>query len=96
LRTKESQLRIYREKAKKKQFPFEDGVFDESKVPMNSRHLYGQAVDIYDPGLKLTAWLKENDSQRLKNAELWCEEGNSDWVHFQIVPPKSGKRWFNP
>ena len=61
-----------------------------------SHHLNGEAVDIYDPDLSLTAWLKENDSQRLVDAELWCEQGNKDWVHFQTVPPKSGHRWFLP
>lgn len=95
LRTMEDHLRIYKEKAAKKQKPFKDGVFDESKVPKKSRHLYGQAVDIYDPGLLITKWLKDNPSI-LEEAELWCEEGNSNWVHFQIVPPKSGNRWFLP
>lgn len=62
----------------------------------HSHHLFGQACDVYDPDLSLTAWLKENDSQCLIDAELWCEEGNKNWVHFQIVPPKSGHRWFLP
>lgn len=96
LRTMQDHMRIYREKAEKCEKPFEDGVFDESKVPKASKHLYGQAVDIYDPGLELTKWLKENDSQRLVDAELWCEQGNANWVHFQIAPPKSGNRWFLP
>lgn len=61
-----------------------------------SKHLLGAAVDIYDPGLLLTAWLKENNSQRLINAKLWCEEGNKDWVHFQCIPPNSGNIWFIP
>jgi hypothetical protein len=61
-----------------------------------SKHLLGQAVDIYDPDLSLTAWLKENGSQRLIDAQLWCEEGNRNWVHFQCVSSKSGNRWFLP
>lgn len=61
-----------------------------------SNHLIGAAVDIYDPDLSLTAWLKENNSQRLVNAELYCEEGNKNWVHFQIYAPRSGNRWFKP
>lgn len=96
LRTMADHLRIYRDLATKKKKPFENGVFDEAKVPKASKHLYGKAVDIYDPGLVLTKWLKENDSQRLIDAELWCEEGNSNWVHFQIEPPRSGRRWFLP
>ena len=91
LRTREDHLRIYRDKAEKA------GVeFDESKVPMKSKHLYGQAVDIYDPDLSMTEWLKEDDSQKLVDAELWAEAGNANWVHVQIVPPGSGARWFNP
>lgn len=90
LRTMEDHLRIYMEKAEAAGVPF-----DESKVPLKSKHLYGQAVDIADSGLKLTAWLKANP-QVLIDAELWCEEGNTNWVHFQILPPKSGNRWFLP
>lgn len=61
-----------------------------------SNHLIGAAVDIYDPDLSITAWLKENDSERLIEAELWCEQGNKNWIHFQIYPPHSGNRWFLP
>jgi len=85
-RTMEHHLEIYAKK----------GITDQSKIPMKSKHLTGEAVDIYDPNLEITAWLKENDSQRLKDVLLWCEEGNSNWVHFQIIPPKSGNLWFLP
>jgi len=85
LRTMEDHLRIYKEK----------GIIDKSKIPMKSKHLSGQAVDISDPKLELTAWLKA-DKSRLENAKLWCEQGNKNWVHFQIVPPGSGVRWFLP
>ena len=61
-----------------------------------SNHLIGAACDVSDPNLELTKWLKENESQRLIDVKFWCEEGNSNWVHFQIYPPKSGKIWFNP
>lgn len=68
------------------------------KVPMGSKHLSGNAVDIYDPDLHITDWLK-NDPVGIacldKNG-LWCEEGNKNWVHFQQLPPRSGKRWFLP
>ena len=60
-----------------------------------SNHLKGAAVDISDDGLELTAWLKA-DPSILEDAQLWCEEGNRNWVHFAIFPPKSGKRWFLP
>lgn len=90
LRTMEDHLRIYREKAEKAGVPF-----DESKVPMQSKHLYGRAADIYDPTLAMTAWLKANPSI-LETAGLWCEDQNLNWVHFQNQPPKSGSRWFLP
>lgn len=91
LRTMEDHIRIYTQKAAAAGVPF-----DMSKVPMGSRHLTGGAVDVYDPDLSLTAWLKQNDSQALVDAQLWCEQGNKNWVHFQITPPNSGNRWFLP
>lgn len=75
---------------------FKKGITDRKKIPMGSAHLTGQAIDIYDPGLKLTAWLKENDSSRLIEVDLYCEEGNSNWVHFTTRRPGSGRRWFLP
>ena len=72
------------------------GITDPKRIPMQSKHLTGEAVDISDPNLELTKWLKENDSQRLKDVLLWCEEGNANWTHFQITPPKSGNLWFLP
>lgn len=85
LRTMEDHLRIYAAK----------GITDPKKVPMQSRHLTGRAVDISDPDLAITTWLKK-DPTVLEIAELWCEEGNKNWTHFQIVPPVSNKRWFLP
>lgn len=60
-----------------------------------SKHLIGAACDVLDLHLEITAWLKANPSV-LEDAELWCEEGNKNWVHFQIFPPSSGRRWFLP
>jgi uncharacterized protein YcbK (DUF882 family) len=85
LRTMTDHLRIYAAK----------GITDPAKIPMKSRHLIGAAVDISDPKLELTAWLKADEAY-LNDAELWCEQGNKDWTHFQIVPPASGNRWFLP
>jgi uncharacterized protein YcbK (DUF882 family) len=84
-RTHQDHIRIYTSKG----IPLE-------KIPMGSQHLIGCAIDIYDPELKLTAWLKENDSSRLQALGLYAEEGNSNWVHLQLNPPKSNKRWFLP
>jgi hypothetical protein len=99
VRTWEHHTQIYKDKAAKSQKPFEDGVYDESKVPKLSPHLENvtdrAAVDTYDPNLELTAWLKA-DPSILEDAGLYCEEGNTNWVHFQNHPPKSGKRWFLP
>ena len=38
-RSFEDHYRIYMDKARNRQYPFEDGVFDESKIPMGSDHL---------------------------------------------------------
>jgi uncharacterized protein YcbK (DUF882 family) len=84
-RTMEDHLRIYKQK----------GITDPKKIPMQSKHLYGKAVDIADPGLVMTAWLKANPDI-LKDNGFWCEDGNSNWVHFQIESPASGKLWFLP
>lgn len=92
LRTMEDHLRIYREKAEKAGVPF-----DESKVPKLSRHLFGMAVDIYDPNQELQKWCLENVSL-LEKIGLWMEHFSTthNWVHFQICPPGSGDRFFFP
>lgn len=60
-----------------------------------SKHLIGAAVDIADSTGDLYRWLK-SDPSILERAQLWCEAGTIGWCHFQIFPPKSGKRWFLP
>lgn len=85
LRTMADHLRIYAAK----------GIVDQAKIPMKSHHLFGEAVDISDPNLELTSWLKANPDI-LEDAQLWCEDKNANWVHFQTCPPKSGNRWFLP
>ena len=99
LRTMNDHIRIYKDLASKKKRPFENGIYDESKVPKKTKHLFGQAVDVSDPKLEITAWLKANP-EILEEADLYCEEGNSNWVHFQSVPfgsyKKGGTRWFKP
>src|ERR1035437_5836880 len=39
-----------------------------STPPMTSKHLTGQAVDVYDPDLSLTSWLKGKEP-----LNLWME-----------------------
>lgn len=91
LRTMEDHLRIYKNK----------GITDTSKIPMKSKHLYCQAVDISDPNQELQGWCKNNVAL-LEEVGLWLEsfDATHNWVHFQIVPYgswKEGKsRWFNP
>jgi uncharacterized protein YcbK (DUF882 family) len=84
-RSLEDHLRIYAEK----------GITDHSKIPMKSKHLYGQACDVFDPDLSMTKWLKDNPNI-LIDLDLYCEQGNKNWTHYQIVPPSSKSRWFLP
>lgn len=86
-RTPMDQIRIYSAKG-----------IAADKIPMGSAHLRGQAVDIYDPTLQLTEWLKSDKTgiTKLEEAGLYCEDGNSNWVHFQSCSPASGRRWFKP
>lgn len=87
LRTMEDHLRIYREK----------GITDQSKIPMRSRHLFGQAVDISDPKQELQQWILKNE-KLMEEIGLWFEDfsATKNWVHMQIVPPASGRRFFKP
>lgn len=106
IRTWTKHLEIYKDLAARKRKPFENGIFDETKVPKKSSHLDvvddRAAVDVPDPGLKLTKWLKETPEGQaaLEKADLFCEDGNADWVHFQNKPfasyKKGGTRWFKP
>lgn len=88
-RSMEDHIRIYKElAAQRKQ------IFDQSKIPMASKHLIGAAVDISDPDGKLFDWTKSN-TKLLESVGLWCEEKDDQArVHYQIFPPKSGKRFF--
>lgn len=86
-RSKEDQIRIYKAK----------GIIDISKIPMGSQHLQGGAVDISDPNQELQQWTLANVAL-LEQIGLWCEDfsATKNWVHYQIVAPKSGKRFFMP
>jgi hypothetical protein len=87
LRTMEHHLKIYAGK----------GITDPKKIPMKSKHLFGQAVDISDPNRELQDWCKQNISL-LESTGLWMEDFSvtKNWCHFQIVPPRSGNRFFMP
>lgn len=63
----------------------------------HSKHLAGAAVDILDRGKKLAKFVLANEAL-LKVIGLWVEHPDytKNWVHFQILQPKSGKRFFIP
>lgn len=86
LRTKQHHLEIYARK----------GIFPP-KVPMKSNHLFGRAIDFADGDGKLKKWILEN-IKLIEEIGLYMEDftATKTWVHFQINPPKSGKRFFKP
>ena len=64
---------------------------------VGSKHLAGAAVDIYDPEGILGKWCLDN-LKTLERIGLWLEhpDHTPNWVHVQIMAPKSGKRVFIP
>jgi uncharacterized protein YcbK (DUF882 family) len=62
-----------------------------------SRHLAGAACDVFDKDKELAKWCLANEDI-LKRIGLWCEHPDytANWVHFQIMAPNSGKRFFIP
>lgn len=67
----------------------------KNKIPLASKHLYCQAVDIYDPDKTLQKWCIDNENL-LAEIGLWMEHFSHtpNWVHFQTVSPVSGNRFF--
>lgn len=86
-RSRADQIRIYRGK----------GITDEAKMHMKSKHFFCQAVDIADPKQELQKWIIDNISL-IAQIGLWMEDfsATKNWIHFQSVPPGSGKRFFLP
>lgn len=65
----------------------------------NSRHMTGQAVDLYDPDGDLDEWLMTGEGQAALTAiGLWHEHPSATktWCHVQTIPPRSGRRTFYP
>ena len=60
-----------------------------------SAHKHARAVDVYDPGNDLDAWV--NDSI-LTTYGLYRENPSEtpNWIHLSDRPPSSGRRTFNP
>lgn len=62
-----------------------------------SKHMTGQALDVYDPDGDLDEFCLDNP-EVLQTIGLWQEHpgATKGWCHLQIVPPNSGKRVFWP
>lgn len=83
-----------------------DGYRRPQDTPSNgaakSKHLMGLAIDLDDNDVAdLWKWVQANLAL-MKSIGLWMEDPRwthgsiGTWVHFQVVPPQSGKRIFVP
>lgn len=63
-----------------------------------SRHLSGEACDLYDPDNRLDAFCFAQADRVLKDLGLWLESPTATpgWCHVQTKPPRSGRRVFLP
>lgn len=105
IKTLHERINIIR-KAYGKPMKVNDGYRRSQDTPKNgakkSNHLLGAAIDIDDDDKgTLWNWVKDN-LELLQEVGLWIEDPRwthgkvGTWMHFQIVPPKSGKRIFVP
>ena len=64
---------------------------------VRSKHMTGQAVDLYDPEGDLDGWCMTH-TDKLVAAGLWQEHPSAtkNWIHLQSVAPRSGNRVFYP
>ena len=62
-----------------------------------SRHLTCEAIDLDDPDDALDAWCMQH-LEVLEAIGLWLEHpaATPGWCHVQTVPPRSGRRVFEP
>lgn len=83
-----------------------DGIRRQKDQPKNaavkSKHLIGAAIDLDDDDAgTVWKWVFENRA-KLVEWGLWMEHpcwthcNGMSWLHFQIIPPSSGKRFFIP
>ena len=70
-------------------------IYGRDNPPKGSQHLIGAAIDIADPKGDILKWLKSNPSIA-EESGLHFEDGTNGWVHMQLNPPKSKKRFFYP
>lgn len=70
---------------------------DTSNAAKASNHLKGLACDIADPKGDVMRWVLAN-LDLMQQLGLYLEDfrWTPTWVHFQIVPPGSGKRIYIP
>jgi len=70
----------------------------------NSKHVFAQAIDIWDPDKKIGQWC-QNNIETLSELGLYMEslmtthksdDPNKRWVHLQTVAPESGNIIFIP
>lgn len=71
-----------------------------AKVPgaaVKSKHITGQAIDLYDPESVIDDFLKDHVELLVKH-RLWMEHpmATKGWCHLQSVPPRSGNLIFIP
>lgn len=62
---------------------------------VNSKHVLCQAIDLEDLNRELTNWCL-NNPDILKKVGVWMEDPRdaTTWVHWQTIPPASGKPIF--
>jgi hypothetical protein len=71
-----------------------------AKAAKNSLHMTGRAIDLEDAKGALGRWALANPSV-LQQLGIWCEHPSATaepvpWLHCQILPPRSGNRFFYP
>lgn len=64
---------------------------------VRSKHMTGDAVDIYDPDGDIDEWCLDNLKQ-LESCGIWLEHpaATKGWSHWQTIPPRSKNRVFYP
>ena len=62
-----------------------------------SKHMTAQACDLYDPEGEIDEWCFSHP-EVLAAIGLWLEHPSATkgWCHLQVVPPRSGNRFFYP
>lgn len=63
-----------------------------------SKHMKGEAIDLYDPNGFLAGFATRDNAAVLEELDLYIEDPKytKGWLHLQIIPPGSGKRVFIP